>query len=323
MVLHCPSTAQFRNKPELAPLQCLHPFTRCTGIPCSHPRWPSYAAPEKLQAVPGSGRRSIFTDGSAFAPNLPRIRISGWAVAMATDLDFVEVSSGLTTGNLHNIARAETMAIVRTLQLFEQPDIFCDNSGVVRNLLHILEHGFHFVDWRNHPNSDLWSQVAALIVTWRPNSVTITRVKSHRSLPHNAPEEERWKTRGNDFVDNCAKGAVKRYLDLEIPNFRSWVHDEENQIDLAIKCTSILHNISSHVFLARKAKAAQRAPDVPRDVQPSGTESTYLPHFTLNSLDDSCITWDPKWLDLVKQYFSELRWPLQSTPPAPWFFFWS
>ena len=196
LVLHCPSTAHFRNKPELASLQCLHPFTRCTGIPCSHPRWPSYAAQEKLRAVPGSGRFSIFTDGSAFAPNLPRIRISGWAVAMATDLNFVEVSSGLTTGNLHNIARAETMAIVRTLQLFDQPDIFCDNSGVVRNLLYILEHGFHFVDWRNHPNSDLWSQVAALIVTRRPNSVTITKVKSHRSLPHNAPEGEDGKPGG-------------------------------------------------------------------------------------------------------------------------------
>ena len=189
------------------------------------------------------------------------------------------------------------------------PIFFATTPGWCATCSINFQHGFHFVDWRNHPNSDLWSQIAALIVSRRPNCVTITKVKSHGSLPSDAPEDERWKTQGNDFVDKCAKGAVRRYLDLEIPHFRSWVHDEENQTDFAIKCTSILHDISNHVFLARKAKSTQHDPAVSHEAQPSGAEIIYQPHFTLNSLDDSCITWDPKWLDLVKQYFSKLRWP--------------
>ena len=151
LVMHCPSTAHLQAKPEHAPLLCLRPFTRCTGIPCSQLKWPSYISPELRNAIPLNVRCPVFTDGSAFAPKLPRIRISGWAVVMATDQGFIEASSGLTAGDSHNIARAETMAVVRALQTFGKLDIFCDNAGVVRNMLHILEHGFHFVDWRNHP----------------------------------------------------------------------------------------------------------------------------------------------------------------------------
>ena len=308
LVMHCPTTAHLRNKPEHAPLLCLHPFTRCTGIPCSQPRWPIYTSPELLHACAPECRCSIFTDGSAFAPKLPRIRISGWAVTMATEHGFSEASSGLTAGEIHNIARAETMAVLRALQIFHELDIYCDNAGVVRNMAHILEHGFHFVDWRNHPNSDLWSQIAALVVTRRPKSVTITKVKSHRSLPEHAPANEKWKSRGNDYADSCAKHAVTRYLDSEIPNFRSWIQDEENQIDYAIRCTSILHDISNHVFHTRKNSPPHPAPPSSLEDLPEVTMD-YQPHFIPNQLDDSCITWDPKWLDLVKQYFSELRWP--------------
>ena len=158
------------------------------------------------------------------------------------------------------VRRLWPMAVVRALQTFERLDIYCDNVGVVRNLLQILEHGFHFIDWRNHPISDLWSHVAALIVSRQPNCVTITKVKSHRSLPEHAPEDEKWKTRGTDFADSRAKDAVKRYLDLEIPNFRAWIQDEEIRLIMPFGVPLSCMIFPTIYFLPGKANLLSKPP---------------------------------------------------------------
>ena len=74
-------------------------------------------------------RQRAFNDGSAFAPNLPRVRISGWSVVRACEEQFAEIASGLTSGGVHNIAMAETMAVLKGLEAVNMVDLFCDNSG--------------------------------------------------------------------------------------------------------------------------------------------------------------------------------------------------
>ena len=133
---------------------------------CSSNQWPLFMLPDVLvQPFQSMERQRVLTDGSAFAPNLPRVRISGWSVVRACKDQFVQTASGLTSGGVHNIARAETMAVLKGLEVFTIVDLFCDNSGVVRRLEQILQHGFDFVSWRSHANVDLWSKVAAQIVS--------------------------------------------------------------------------------------------------------------------------------------------------------------
>ena len=44
----------------------------------------------------------------------------------------------------------------------------------------------------------------------------------------------------------------------------------------------------------------------------------YTPFFIISDKDVTCSTWDPRWLDLVKEYFSLLTWPpLDQSPPGP------
>ena len=281
LVLHCPATAHLRSRPDQAPLLCLHPFTRCTGIPGSQPKWPMYSSPESV--VPG--RRFLRMD-QLLLPTFPESgsRDGQWRAPQMMDF-WKFAADSHPGGSIHNIARAETMAIVRELQSFTNLDIFCDNSGVVGNLSHILAHGFHLVDWRTQPNSDLWIQIATLIISRRPGSVGIFKVKSHRTLPAEAPEDERWKTCGNDFVDLCAKAAVKKYLDCKIPGFRDWIQTEASQVDLAIRCTSVLHEISNFVFHARKSKAPDNVSLPPREESHENTELVFRTHFVPTQVD--------------------------------------
>ena len=90
---------------------------------------------------------------------------------------------------------------------------------------------------------DLWSKVAAQIVTRPPGSVTITKVKSHQSLPETAFALERWKVCGNDFAGKVAKNAVKKYLDEKAPGCREWKANEEETISNAVETTALLHEI--------------------------------------------------------------------------------
>ena len=179
LALHGFRTQHLRAKPENLCLASVHPFTRCTRIPCSSSQWPLYETHElRHLALLDTERSHIFTDGSAFAPNLPRIRISGLTVSGG---GFVEFSFGLTAGGVRNIARAETMAVSKTLQIGTILEIYCDESRVVQNLTSILGHGFHFINWRSHPTADLWCKIAACVIFRRKGSIRIFKVKSQQS----------------------------------------------------------------------------------------------------------------------------------------------
>ena len=140
------------------------------------------------------------------------------------------------------------MAVLKALEAICVVDIFCDNSGVVRRLSSILQHGFDYVNWRSHPNVDLWARIAAQVIT-RPNgNIAVTKVKSPQSLPDNAPVVEKRRAKENDFADHAAKKAVADYLQAKVPNYREWKKDEEETISHAIKTSALLHDISLLFF---------------------------------------------------------------------------
>ena len=231
---------------------------------------------------------------------------AGWTVIPSRGDQFEEVASGLTSGGVHNIARAETLAVLKALEAVRCPDIFCDNSGVVQRLSRILSYGFDFVSWRSHPNVDLWSRIAAQVVTRPAGSITITKVKSHQSIPENASAEEKWKAQGNDFADRSAKNAVKTYLDAKVPNYREWKRDEEE----SAKTLALLHEVLN----SRKKQLPQPQADPNEDAPQEDPLVPHAPFYVINEVDVSGNTWDPRWFES----FPLLTWPpADQNPPGP------
>ena len=119
LVLSCTATQPIRDKPVYQRLKFASSFMRCTGIPCRSSAW----KPLQWQSVHIHPQicelTHIFTDGSASPPEFPSVRLSSWAVigSSGPDHNFVPLASGLTPGYIHNIARAETFAVLQAITL--------------------------------------------------------------------------------------------------------------------------------------------------------------------------------------------------------------
>ena len=313
LVLSCTATQPIQDKPVYQRLKFASSFMRCTGIPCRSSAW----KPLQWQSVHIHPQicelTHIFTDGSASPPEFPSVRLSSWAVigSSGPDHNFVPLASGLTPGYIHNIARAETFAVLQAITLIPCCTLYVDNQGVVTNFLRILEGGFNPIVWRGHSNYDLWVQIANVIVSRPPRSFHIIKVKSHLDPSAALTSTEAWKIRGNDKADQLAKSHLLQEVQHK-PELHHRTQNYSRFIDDAVQCSFMLHEISQLVFQARKEKEdsgqVQAGQDDTPDAVPDPTVvySTRVINFSNIPVSN---TWDSKWLHLVAHYFSLLKWP--------------
>ena len=255
LVLSCPTTQTIGDKPAYQRLKFVSSFTRCTGIPCRNSAWKPLQWHSVELHPPVQTLTHVFTDGSASPPEFPSLRLSSWAVIGSSQPthSFTPLGSGLTPGYIHNIARAETFAVLRAIDMIPSCTLYVDSQGAVTNFLRILEGGFNPIVWRGHSNYDLWVQIANIIVSRPPRSFQMIKVKSHLAPSAALTATEAWKIRGNDKADQLAKSHLLHEVQHK-PELHQRAQNYSRFIDDAVQCSFMLHEISQLVFQTRKEK---------------------------------------------------------------------
>ena len=310
LVLRCSKVQLLRDEPRFSSLKDAPVFTRCTGIPTS-------VLPLRRESLhfpnPGFSCNSevvyIFTDGSANPSALPNVRLSSWGFVVAHTVygQFQPWVSGVTPGPCHSIARAETFAVLIALQSFRYLHICCDNKGDVTRMRFLLANPFLPLKWRGHPNFDLWSQIAQLIITRPAGMVQVSKVKSHLHLDTIQDPWVRWIFLGNARADTLAKTALSTHATQRYNFSPQWKLDGKKgpwnwpfwPLNSSMKCPSC--------FLRRK----ENTPDPPEDpVPPVEAEDFSLFQFHPFQVPDPFPgwKWDRRWLQLAMHYFSLLKW---------------
>ena len=213
-----------------------------------------------------------------------------------------------TPGPWPSIARAETFAVLVALQSFRNWHITCDNKGVVTRLRFLLANPFYPLKWRGHPNFDLWSQIAQLIITRSAGLVQISKVKSHAHAATRQDPWVRWISGGNERADFLAKSALSTHAAQRFNFSPQWKPDgEKKSLEVATLATQILHEMSELLFKARK----ENTQDPPKDSTPP-MESEDLSLFKFHPFQVPGpfpgFKWDRRWLQLAMHYFSLLKW---------------
>ena len=260
-VEECPALDCVRQLPKYARIPSIPRFTRCTGVPTS-----------QFRAEPGQvenwcpdvilSSADLFTDGSASPTDLPNVRLSAWAVIQACpDGTIVKVASGPTPGPLHNILRTETYAALVALRSAVRVNLFIDNSTVVSHLHRLLTGGFDPFIWTSGPDTDLWSALAAEIISRSPGLITVTKVKSHLDPVEATNPWDRWLIVGNSKADFWAKQALSTHSQTK-PLWNP--HTEWQAISDAFLASQLLHDLSDRVFALRKTQTVDMVGGPPR-----------------------------------------------------------
>ena len=220
-------------------------------------------------------------------------------------------------GAVHNILRAETFALYQVLRFANRPDVYIDNSTVVFHANEVLTHGFHPSSWESRADGDLWSLVAAEMVSTPKDSIRVLKVKAHSSLEDAVDSFHQWLVAGNAAADSLAKATLTTYLKENKAESRS-LH-ETTTIDDAFVCSRLLHQISLHVRDTIKESPAMDTRQDTLDSRPvENLPSEDVRPWQLDKVAHfNPPTWDEIWLQLV-QYFSLLQWPeLEQRNPTP------
>ena len=284
-------------------------FTRCTGI-VSVPFNLDQVRPDDPPplASPLDCVWFAFTDGSASSSSLPNVRFSSWSVVLSPGegQPFYPHAKGITPAVLHDIARAETYAVLQALRATVKVCLFVDNRSVVLNLGKILRHGFDLFSWRNQPNLDLWIRIAQEIIT-RPNgSVQVIKVKSHREMWEAVDAKDAWEIKGNDLADS---EAVQARIQVQKTLGPSWQETaEQTALKRAKLCSSLLSDITLLVKASRTNRPCPEeegqvaSPEPQLRVAPSTSPWPML-------VPDNFVVpnWDQKWTALFIHYFSLLK----------------
>ena len=126
---------------------------------------------------------------------------------------FQPLASGILPGYRQDICRAETYAIHMAITLFNSGVIYCDNQSVVDAFHTLVDLPFDVFAWRTHPNLDLWSEIASVLVAKGPSSFQVQKVKAHRSVHQAEGVLDQWTIVGNDKADSWAKSSIFEYLE--------------------------------------------------------------------------------------------------------------
>ena len=311
LILRCDKVQPLRDDPRFARLKEAPVFTRCTGIPTSTLalRRESLQSPSPTFSC-NNEVVYLFTDGSANPSALPNVRLSSWALVVAHTIygDFQPRLSGITPGPWHSIARAETYAVLVAIQSFRNLHIICDNKGVVTRLRFLLANPFLPLKWRGHPNFDLWSQIAQLIITRPGGLIQISKVKSHVHAATLQDPWVRWISTGNDRADSLAKSTLSTHVAQRFDQVPQWKPEgERKSLEVATLATLFLHEMSDMLFKTRN----ENTQDPPSDPAPSlASEDLALFQFYPFQVPDPFPghKWDRRWLQLALHYFSLLKW---------------
>ena len=180
----------------------------------------------------------------------------------------------------------------------------CRQQHCVFYASEVLAHGFHPSSWESRADGDLWSLIAAEMVSRPKDSIRFLKVKAHSSLEDAVDSFHQWLMAGNAAADRLAKATLTTYLKENKMESRA-LHDT-TKIDDAFVCSRLLHQISLHVRdTIKQAPAMDTHQDTldsrpvenlpSEDVQPWQLDK--VAHF-------NSPTWDENWLQLVQHYFS-------------------
>ena len=128
----CPIFQDLRDQPDTEKAQETHPFTRCTGIPCrTDGPYPALQW-HTTHSTAWTGEAYVFTDVPASPPELPQAGLSAWSVVASKHKvgRLVNIVSGITPGQIHDICRAETFAVLQAINQLQEAAIYGDNHSV-------------------------------------------------------------------------------------------------------------------------------------------------------------------------------------------------
>ena len=152
------------------------------------------------------------------------------------------VSSGITPGPLHNILRAETFALLQTPRLPTAADVYIDNSTVVYDANDILTHGFQMSKWEGRADGDLWSLIAAELISRPVGHAQVFNVTAHSSREHAVDCFQQWLVAGNDAADKAAKQSLMSLVSKN--NLGSLRIRETSSLHDAFVSSEMLHQLS-------------------------------------------------------------------------------
>ena len=205
---HCPKLAQVHDAhQDIITQSRTLPFSmRVHLIPSRLSDWiwlkNALLQPAQVQRRPlplGSNRLDLFTDGSTWLPNTPKLSLGAWAVVAP------QVEGWVARGTLHGLCQhndaAELQAIAEALDLSHQVPgevtIWCDSAyaagGVHRLLMDPL-------DCPDEVDSGLWTHIQNLL-QHRAGTLMVQHIAAHRSSISDSSPVDSWTANWNDCAD--------------------------------------------------------------------------------------------------------------------------
>lgn len=157
----------------------------------------------------------FFTDGSCMDAGDALSRIAGWGTVIFTpdaQEEFFTVSSGLVSGLLQTVNRAELTAAISALALahrLQRPfRIWVDSAVVHKALTRAHQSSQTPYTYNNKTsNHDLLNELSTLAYHTRSLCIGIIKLYSHQPQTADAGWVDNWSSRGNDAADKAASLA--------------------------------------------------------------------------------------------------------------------
>ena len=220
---------------------------------------------EKVPAPAGSVIH-FFTDGGCRDPADPITRLCSWGVVAYHSHDHWTphpIGSGLLTGPIQTIVRAEWKAVLEALTsawMHQKPfTIWCDNQSVYDKLRAMQSTPGR--QWSSKvKNHDLLNAVSTLVQQCSRYLRHVSKVCSHQDSRFASTEVDTWCFRGNDHADALASQAFHNH-----PEVLAKQHDASQALANARKLRNAVHQMFIQVGLAAVTRIYRQA-----DPEPSG-----------------------------------------------------
>eukprot|EP00435_Cladocopium_sp_Y103_P023468 s1705_g5.t1 len=155
----------------------------------------------------------LFTDGSGWYPNDPKLRVVTWSVVLATlpEDEFFVLSQGFVPGLLQTVLRAEMWGAISALKWglhHDHPMILWVDNLQLQSTLEGYRCGTPPCT-ANDNDHDLWHILHELCeeAVRRHLLIKIVKVKSHEDDTSYSDPIEKWALCGNRAADDAAEGA--------------------------------------------------------------------------------------------------------------------